>query len=884
MSNSKQQVHNSGVRAEVIRYCQLGLQPIPVPVSAKRPAINRWPQLHVAAEDVREYFQDVNQNVGIVLGDIADLDCDSTEAVSVARFIAPTTTWTYGRASKPDSHYIYSVEEGIVSEQYKDPSDHTMIVELRCLKKDKTKGLHTILPPSVHPSGEHVVWSRGSDASKEPTRANASNLQSAVRLIAGIALLAKHFPKAGEGRHKFMLALAGTLARAGVEQEDARTICVVLYRSVPNHDSDALERVAAEVADTYRNCKDNQHYTGYKTLTSLLDQRILRKALKWLNADAPEVQKEPPTETSPRSSIQLDNRDLREKSHAVLDVLYASNNPPVIFRRGSSSVRVIVSGSSPHIVKISEHQMISRMTDAASFVKGAKKVDPPSNVAADVLLRLPMDERFPELRGVSASPIFRSDGTVFATPGYDPATKLIYVPPAGFSMPPLPDHPTQEQVQVALDLLKDVLQDFPFSSDADRANAIGLMLISVLRSALQGNNPFFLVTATKERTGKGLLVDVVAVLATGRSSQIRPYPKDNSEFKPEITTVLQDSPNLVVFDNVPKGRVLDSDDLCALATAKEWVARCYHTNDQQHVLPVTGTWIFTGNNLQVGGEIPARCIRIALDAKRADPQLRTGWKHNPLLDYVKANRGNLVWAVLVLARAWFVAGKPSPTKVTPLGNFEEMTLMIGGILEYAGMPDFRENEKVVRDMDSDNTQIEAFLYALFDAFDRKPFVALDVDEKIKLEGNTDLARAVPDSLKEGIERSGTFTRKLGRLLTSRIGTRYGTENIYVESSPSGNATKYRINFGDGSSRSLPPPKPFAARKKANEHGEVTPTSECVVDGGISGQALFHSGEEVQSDSSAPYDHNDSGDESGEDYFARLAMEAGLEMGADRLVH
>ncbi len=241
--------------------------------------------------------------------------------------------------------------------------------------------------------------------------------------------------------------------------------------------------------------------------------------------------------------------------------------------------------------------------------------------------------------------------------------------------------------------------------------------------------------------------------------------------------------------------MLDSDDLCALATAREWVARCYNTNDQQHVLPVTGTWIFTGNNLQVGGEIPARCIRIALDAKVSAPQLRTGWKHDPLLDYVVTNRGHLIWSILVLARAWFTAGRPNPTTVVALGNFEGMTTMIGGILEHAGRPDFRGNENSVRDMDSDNTQIEAFLRVLSAAFSTKPFLPIEVDYQIKIEKNADLASALPDYLKEGMERTGTLTRKLGKLLTSRVGTCYGEDNIHIEAGRSGNATRYRVQFG-----------------------------------------------------------------------------------------
>ncbi len=251
MNTSEPTIGNRDIHAQVIHYCDLGLQPVPIVFGTKHPLTEDWPKLQVWRDNVTEYFNDVNQNVGIRLGQVADLDSDCLEAIAAAVLLAPETNWVFGRLSKPDSHRIYIIEEPLIIEQYRDPTDKSMIVELRCLKKDGATGHQTVVPPSIHESGERVDWSGDADPSKPPQMASVSVLRTVVKLIAATALLAKHFPKAGAGRHNFMLAFAGTLARGGISLDDAMTICVTTYQSVLTHDPDVLDRIRGEVADSY---------------------------------------------------------------------------------------------------------------------------------------------------------------------------------------------------------------------------------------------------------------------------------------------------------------------------------------------------------------------------------------------------------------------------------------------------------------------------------------------------------------------------------------------------------------------------------------------------------------------------------------------------------
>src|SRR5207247_7650208 len=116
--------------------------------------------------------------------------------------------------TKRRTHRLYRIGSGsgIPTLQFRDPSDpedkKNMLVELRSLKRDGTVGMQTLLPPSVHPSGERIQYdNRGKAATVD-----GEDLAHRVNQLAAAALFARHFPGAG-ARNECFLALSGALAR-----------------------------------------------------------------------------------------------------------------------------------------------------------------------------------------------------------------------------------------------------------------------------------------------------------------------------------------------------------------------------------------------------------------------------------------------------------------------------------------------------------------------------------------------------------------------------------------------------------------------------------------------------------------------------------------------
>ena len=179
---------------------------VPVRAGTKRPDAPDWPTRVFTPDDFRP-----DDNVGVKLGSasggLVDVDCDCRETAALAHELLPVTRM-HGRPSHPHSHYWYRIIEGPAPEStavWKDLQNATL-VEVR------STGGQTVVPPSIHASGEPITWVNPTQAVLPIT---IEALTDAVRLIATGALLAQHWP---EGRrHEAAGHVGGMLARFGID-------------------------------------------------------------------------------------------------------------------------------------------------------------------------------------------------------------------------------------------------------------------------------------------------------------------------------------------------------------------------------------------------------------------------------------------------------------------------------------------------------------------------------------------------------------------------------------------------------------------------------------------------------------------------------------------
>jgi hypothetical protein len=180
----------------------------------------------------------------------------------------------------------------------------------------------------------------------------------------------------------------------------------------------------------------------------------------------------------------------------------------------------------------------------------------------------------------------------------------------------------------------------------------------------------------------------MAAVALGRKElETMTADAEEPEIRKRLTSSLRKSPTIIFLDNLGQGRRLESSSLASALTAGTFSDRLLGSSVMA-ALPVRCTWIATGNNPRLSDELMRRTVAIRLDAKRARPHLRRGFKHRDLLAWVRRQRPKLVAALLTLIQAWLAAGKPRGD--VRLGMYESWCDVIAGILHVAGIEGLRQ--------------------------------------------------------------------------------------------------------------------------------------------------------------------------------------------------
>jgi hypothetical protein len=287
--------------------------------------------------------------------------------------------------------------------------------------------------------------------------------------------------------------------------------------------------------------------------------------------------------------ICCNGRQLREMSGEALAALQQANVPPSLFARSGSMVAVVRNEKQQQIItNISEAALRGRLARSADYFRSTHAGNeydcvPPIEVVRDILSLEPLLWRFFPLEGVIEAPILRPDGTVLDCPGYDPTSLLYYAPDPALTVPPIPERPSEEDIMNSRELLDQAIGEFPFVDEASKANAIALMLTAILKPAMNAPSPMALLDAPQAGTGKSLLADQVAIIATGRPGEMLSAPRDEDEWRKQITTALMGGTSVVIIDNL--SRPLDNPDLCKLLTETTHSDRAMLTHEKL-VLPV----------------------------------------------------------------------------------------------------------------------------------------------------------------------------------------------------------------------------------------------------------------------------------------------------------
>jgi len=225
-------------------------------------------------------------------------------------------------------------------------------------------------------------------------------------------------------------------------------------------------------------------------------------------------------------------------------------------------------------------------------------------------------------------------------------------------------------------IMEDLLTDFPFTDEADKENFISLLLTPLIRPAVLGNVPLFLIKSSLPRTGKTKLAEqVLGGIYLGEETPAMQWSTNEDERDKRILSVLKQGDTLLHVDNI--NYYMDSPALASLVTSKYYSGRLLGQS-QMLRLENTLTIVATANNPRATGEIVKRTVPITLQPETETPELRDNFKHPHLFKYVLKRRQRVWCWLLGMVENYKAAGFPA-TKVK-MGGFEGWAAAMSGIM------------------------------------------------------------------------------------------------------------------------------------------------------------------------------------------------------------
>lgn len=246
-----------------------------------------------------------DDNLGVHLfGDIVDVDIDTDNSylADALDFYLPPCSHVWGRKSRPRTHRLYRLKEAGF-----DPSDYSILQRLLKIDEGKVevrggrqqRGEYSLLPSSVHPSGEMYFWHDLDAVASTISISTPEDIIRGIRLSAAVAVLAPHW---NEGmRNELTMAVSGFLHRVhsisealesslfAVDKDEAERFLRTLMKVAADDPADEFARMKTFHA-TWKKAEAGYKVTGGNRIRELTGDKEILSKLYTLMTDSPDVQ------------------------------------------------------------------------------------------------------------------------------------------------------------------------------------------------------------------------------------------------------------------------------------------------------------------------------------------------------------------------------------------------------------------------------------------------------------------------------------------------------------------------------------------------------------------------------------------------------------------
>ena len=478
----------------------------------------------------------------------------------------------------------------------------------------RANGGFIIAPPSLHNSGRRYEW----EVTSHPHDVSLAKMPDWMLTLLRAPSPAEPKPGADisadivEGeRNTTLFRIACALRRNGLQEHALHAAIAAMnqHQCKPPLDDKEVERIAASASKDKPGNLSEGADAGAPSASDTTGNGAIAAELAEIREST--FRKKHP-ESADLRLVQWTNDNTKLTGHVDTIAQELRDRPggPYIFQRARHLVHIAKGipgpygltrpADAPVIVAVTKdwlYEQASLGVQWAKFDGRSRQLVPllmPPLITNTLLAR--GEWNFPRLEGLVTSPTLRPDGTILAAPGYDPAMGL-YLDFNGATFPAMPHRPSLADARTALGALQEAVSDFPWQDDAVHFSAALAAILSLVgRFAIEGNVPLFAVRATTRGSGKGLLIDVMCLIGTGRQAPRWPQATEDEEERKRLLTLGLDGDPVVHFDNVtlPFGNA----PLDAALTGPTYKDRILGKNESREV-PMDAVFFASGNNMSI---------------------------------------------------------------------------------------------------------------------------------------------------------------------------------------------------------------------------------------------------------------------------------------------
>lgn len=391
------------------------------------------------------------------------------------------------------------------------------------------------------------------------------------------------------------------------------------------------------------------------------------------------------------------------EEHLVQEINKVMASHPELYLRGT---RVVEAMLSPNTLKQSKNdsrdelvltireleppQMRTRATGKIRFVSHSRNGDESTKTATDGIARQVLAYgHYPDfrvLKAISETPFLRPDGSICNKNGFDEQTGTLLQTSLVIDVK---EEPTRQDAIAAANRLLDLCVDFEYKKPCHRSAWLATLLTVFARQAIDGPIPLSVFEASSQGAGKTRQVDMISIIATGRTLSRNIWPGRDEETSKLLLSIGLAGLQMVLFDNCKA--TLGGQAIEAAATSDFIKGRLLGENKETGELPLKTLFMFTANNSHMTADFARRACVCRLEPSTDAPDERSGFKYKDILKHIKQNRSQYASDALTILRAFMVGG--GGVSLQNWGSFEEYSKIVRAAIVWLGLADPFEGTK-----------------------------------------------------------------------------------------------------------------------------------------------------------------------------------------------